>query len=93
MGDLDAVEEERRVLYVAMTRAMDNLIVTRREFSQWVVPGEDDQETEAAIETYFFNDLPDDLFEETVHNRKPVMATTPAYGATPPRPTSARGNR
>ena len=28
-GDDDAVEEERRILYVAMTRARDELILTR----------------------------------------------------------------
>jgi acyl CoA:acetate/3-ketoacid CoA transferase alpha subunit len=79
-GKLDDVEEERRVLYVAMTHAMDNLIVTRREFSQWALPGKgEDEDTGEAIETYFFNDLPDGLFEEIVHNRRPAMAMAPAY--------------
>lgn len=29
LGDMDAIEEERRILYVAMTRAKDELIMTR----------------------------------------------------------------
>ncbi len=29
MGDADAEEEERRILYVALTRAQDELIITR----------------------------------------------------------------
>jgi DNA helicase-2/ATP-dependent DNA helicase PcrA len=71
LGDADQVEEERRVLYVALTRAMDNLIVTRQSYATWALPGKDNDE---AAETYFFNDLPNGLFEEFTHNRasKPV---------------------
>lgn len=36
--NVDDVEEERRVLYVALTRAVDELIVTRRSFNRWAHP-------------------------------------------------------
>lgn len=63
-GDPDQVEEERRVLYVALTRAMDNLIVTRQSCTAWALP---DKNKGEAVETYFFNDLPEGLFEEITH--------------------------
>lgn len=37
IGNLDDVEEERRVLYVALTRAKNELIVTRKSFNTWAV--------------------------------------------------------
>lgn len=72
VGDMDKVEEERRVLYVALTRAMDNLIVTRQSYSAWTLPADSKDE---AAETYFFNGLPKGLFDETTHNRAPQRAT------------------
>ncbi|CAG9932087.1 3'-5' exonuclease [Candidatus Nitrotoga arctica] len=72
VGDMDKVEEERRVLYVALTRAMDNLIVTRQSYSAWTLPAENKDE---AAETYFFNDLPEGLFDEITHNRALQRAT------------------
>lgn len=79
-GDSDDVEEERRVLYVAMTRAMDNLIITRYGFNTWAFPsGPDDEE----IESYFLNDLPDGLVDELVHNRNSVVAEATAFVETP----------
>ncbi|MEW6996249.1 ATP-dependent helicase [Colwelliaceae bacterium BS250] len=53
----DEVEEERRVLYVALTRAVDELIITRQSRAMWAERGDDD------AETYFFNSIPEDLFE------------------------------
>lgn len=70
-GDKDKVEEERRVLYVALTRAMDNLIVTRQICPEWTHPDESEDDDEEAVETYFFNDLPEDLFDEITHKRGP----------------------
>ena len=76
----DEVEEERRVLYVAMTRAKDELIITRRELTTW---GQSRGEEQG--ESYFLNELPDDLFEEHVYRRsdfyektKPPVAKRPA---------------
>lgn len=51
-------EEERRVLFVALTRAKDTMIISRtRRIAPWM--RSDDQPGE----TYFFNDVPDGLFE------------------------------
>jgi DNA helicase II / ATP-dependent DNA helicase PcrA len=71
IGKPDKVEEERRVLYVALTRAKDELIVTRHcaaaggGYTLWA------QAERAAgkerPETYFLNSLPEDLFVENVH--------------------------
>ena len=74
LGDSDQVEEERRVLYVALTRAMDNLIVTRQSYATWALPESDDDK---AAETYFFNDLPEGLFEEITHGRTPKHVSQP----------------
>jgi DNA helicase II / ATP-dependent DNA helicase PcrA len=35
VGDSEEVEEERRVLYVALTRAQNELILTRRSYNRW----------------------------------------------------------
>lgn len=63
VGDLDAVEEERRVLYVAMTRAKDELIITRNSGKIWAqniysVNGFDHPES------YFLNYMPSRLVDE-----------------------------
>jgi DNA helicase-2/ATP-dependent DNA helicase PcrA len=63
------VEEERRVLYVALTRAMDNLLVTRQSLATWAYA--DGQKSDTAIESYFFNDLPKGMFQEFMHNSAP----------------------
>ena len=57
LGDPDAEEEERRVLYVAMTRAMNELIITRSYSSydwNWSY-------VSAYNEDYILDDLPDSL--------------------------------
>lgn len=53
-GDPAAVEEERRVLYVALTRARDELIITRAIDT-------DESWATSADSTYFLADLPRDL--------------------------------
>ena len=78
IGDEAAVEEERRVLYVALTRAKDELIVTRQSRNTWAV--RDDQKEEAEAETYFLNDLPENLFDEVMHGNPPVVADINAPG-------------
>lgn len=57
----DAIEEERRCLYVALTRAKDKLIVTRNIDSIQTY----DKETEEQ-KSYFFNNIPESLFENNV---------------------------
>lgn len=79
-GNADDVEEERRVLYVALTRAMDNLIITRYGFNAWALSRDTDGEN---IESYFLNDFPDGLVEELAHKRKPVLEEASACVATP----------
>ena len=66
LGDFDSVEEERRVLYVALTRAKDALIVTRNVNSQWIPETPEEDEFSPAVETYFFNNLPPDLFDQHI---------------------------
>ncbi len=76
----EEVEEERRVLYVALTRAIDELIVTRRSFTNW------GQDRDNCGESYFLNAVPDDLFDEVVVKKK----ESPKVGKRPPvakRPT------
>ena len=71
-GDEDDVEEERRVLYVALTRAQNELIVTRQSFNTWaessVAPTVEGETVN--VSTYFFNDIPGQLFDETIHKQQ-----------------------
>lgn len=64
-GD-DAVEEDRRCLYVAMTRAADRLIIYRSQRAAQVAdPDESD-----AMSRYFLNDLPSKLYDvQTANDR------------------------
>jgi len=59
LGAGDEEEEERRVLYVAMTRAKDELILTRSEGRNSFSYSYGD-----AAEAYFLSDMPDKLIEE-----------------------------
>ena len=72
----DEVEEERRVLYVAMTRAKDELIVTRHGFSFWA---QSNPPTAAGpqAETYFLNQLPEGLLDEQIRESgdRPIAPT------------------
>ena len=74
VGDADQVEEERRVLYVALTRAMDSLIVTRQSYATWALT---DKPKDKSIEAYFFNNIPKGLFDEFTHNRAPRSVAPP----------------
>ena len=64
-GDFDQVEEERRVLYVALTRARNELILTKQDFSNWAQDQYDEQGR--IIESYFLNDLPKTLVDVELH--------------------------
>ena len=59
LGAEDDEEEERRILYVAMTRAKDELIITRSEGRNSYSYSYGD-----AAEAYFLSDMPDKLVEE-----------------------------
>jgi len=68
LGDLDAEEEERRVLYVACTRAKNELIITRSAFQRnafWV------EQSPACGEAYFLQEIPGQLVKETLHGWNP----------------------
>lgn len=65
LDDTDAIEEDRRVLYVALTRAKNRLVITRNTASIAAVhgksiPSNTGQPTDDA-ETYFLSGLPEKL--------------------------------
>ena len=68
-GDFDDVEEERRVLYVALTRAEDELILTKPNLNLWSQDQYD--ELGRKIESYFLNDLPQHLVDVQIHRQIP----------------------
>lgn len=68
-GDFDEVEEERRVLYVALTRAENELIITKQNYNTWAQDQYDEQGRK--IESYFLNDLPQTLVEAEIHQIVP----------------------
>lgn len=76
IGDEDDVEEERRVLYVALTRTKDELIVTRRGYSSWAEA--DNSDGDVPPETYFLNAVPEGLFENMIHQWRPWTPSTDA---------------
>lgn len=61
----EAIEEERRCLYVAITRAKDELYLYRNIHSHHV-SCESEEKTD---KLYFFNSLPEDLVEQTTTPR------------------------
>ena len=79
-GNDDDVEEERRVLYVALTRAKNELIVTRQGYRLWAEPGPSlsAQRNEEGGESplYFFETLPDAIFDMQIHKREGWTPTT-----------------
>jgi DNA helicase-2/ATP-dependent DNA helicase PcrA len=63
VGKVDEEEEERRVLYVAMTRAQNELILTRTEGRSSFAYSYGDSE-----ETYFLADVPDELLSKNTRS-------------------------
>lgn len=83
-GDPEKVEEERRVLYVALTRAREELVLTRSLFgavSKWKIASYQD-----SSESYFFANLPSNLVEETTHAPESL-----AGGGAPPKNIDTSG--
>ncbi|QXR07115.1 ATP-dependent helicase [Acinetobacter lwoffii] len=64
-GDFDDVEEERRVLYVALTRAKNELILTKQNLNHWARETVDEQGRK--VESYFLNDLTRQLCTTETH--------------------------
>lgn len=67
-GDFDDVEEERRVLYVALTRAQNELILTKQNLNLWARDQVDAQGRK--IESYFLNDLTRQLCITETHYKQ-----------------------
>ncbi len=66
-GNFDEVEEERRVLYVALTRAQNELIITRQNLFTWTKDSID--ELGRPMVGYFLSDFPLTLCHEVMHRR------------------------
>src|SRR3990167_5481172 len=66
-GDFNDVEEERRVFYVAMTRAQNELILTKQNLSLWARDVIDEQGRK--VESYFLNDLTRNLCSMETHHK------------------------
>ena len=66
-GDFNEVEEERRVLYVALTRAQNELILTKQNLSLWARDVIDEQGRK--VESYFLNDLTRNLCSMETHHK------------------------
>lgn len=64
-GDFDDVEEERRVLYVALTRAKNELILTKQNLNTWARETVDENGRKVA--SYFLNDLTRQLCVTETH--------------------------
>lgn len=62
----EEIEEERRVLYVALTRAKDELIVSRINNASFSL---DLQSNGDKLETYFLNELPESLADRIDHKK------------------------
>lgn len=61
--DTAHIEEERRVLYVALTRAQDELVITRRDGNNRAVNFSVSPEGQNAVTAYFLKGMPADLVE------------------------------
>ena len=80
INDIDQIEEERRVLYVALTRAKNELIITRNlssinserkileplEESYQIKNNDQEQRDKKILETYFLNALPEKLVKQEI---------------------------
>ena len=63
LGKIDEIEDDRRLLYVALTRAKNELIITRTKNSVYAESTviEDQTLKEKIEDHYFLNGMPDDL--------------------------------
>jgi DNA helicase II / ATP-dependent DNA helicase PcrA len=73
--DPDGLEEERRLCYVGMTRAMDALIVSRARYRRRY--GND--MPEASIPSRFLEEIPQHLFEDLGGRTQPRVAASQSY--------------
>jgi DNA helicase-2/ATP-dependent DNA helicase PcrA len=66
LGNVDEIEEERRTLYVALTRAKNELIVTRPKHSVYGGFQRHDDKNNNEVDNYFLNSLPENLANQQV---------------------------
>jgi DNA helicase II / ATP-dependent DNA helicase PcrA len=71
MLEPDAIEEERRLCYVGMTRAMDTLVLSRAVYRRRY--GSD--MPEASVPSRFLEEVPPQLVEELGGSRQPASST------------------
>ena len=71
---IEEIEEERRVLYVALTRAKNELIITRILKANFAY---DSSDSGKLMEMYFLNELPNELAKIVSH--KKVDDLPPAF--------------
>lgn len=76
LEDSAALEEERRLCYVGMTRAQEQLVVTaarrRRRFGGG--------SPEPTIPSRFLKEIPKDVLQEASHNSSPIWDTIDGHG-------------
>ena len=70
------IEEERRLCYVGMTRAMDTLILSRARYRRRY--GTD--MPEAGVPSRFLEEVPHDLIQDLGSSRRPAHRDTTDYG-------------
>ncbi|MEF8787580.1 MAG: 3'-5' exonuclease, partial [Planctomycetota bacterium] len=82
--DLDALEEERRLFHVGMTRARENLFLTycRRRYQHG--------EEKHMQPSRFLDELPDDCVETGVTRNEPAQASEPDFADEMDRVVEAR---
>ena len=73
----DDIEEERRLCYVGMTRAMDTLILTRARYRRRY--GTD--MPEPSVPSRFLEEVPPELLQDLGSPRQPVRAGASNYGS------------
>ena len=74
--DPDDIEEERRLCYVGMTRAMDTLIISRARYRRRY--GTD--MPEAGVPSRFLEEVPRELIQDLGSPRRPAYRDTADYG-------------
>lgn len=76
INDADDIEEERRVLYVALTRAKNELILTRKNNITWVKNSntEPDEIGQKVLDNYFLNPVTKKLLDQKKHKSSYMSA-------------------
>lgn len=74
LGNEEEVEEDRRVLYVALTRAKNELIITRNINSINATHKRLGWEKQTSSSAYFFENLPDNLVDQQTVKRADLLS-------------------